>query len=679
MADEKHLNLKKFRELINQIDQKIVEDLANRFTLVQQVLSQKEIARLTLRDKKRETELLGDVVKIGRSLGLDSYFLTRVFQEIIDYSLKLQKSKLLEDQNGKEKPEIIRVAFQGIEEAYSHLAGRKYFSQYLDRVSFRGCTTFAEVIEMVEDGGADYGILPVENTTAGSINEVYDLLLRTRLSIVGEEIYEIVHCLSAVADVSLANIRRIYSHPQALAQCSNFLATLQNCHIESFVDTAEAVKKVKDDQDLAEAAISSEEAALTYGLVILKRGIANQKQNYTRFFVLASAPVTVDARIAAKTSMVLATAHREGALSRCLNMLAVHHLNMTKLESRPRPHTPWEYLFYMDVEGNVADQNMQRALEELKRETTFLKVLGTYPALDRDRSTPSVVDIVMSEPAAQEEKEPPPALPSKKGYRLVTRAHKEDDTIIGVRGIRVGGGDFIVIAGPCAVENEEQIRRCARAVKENGGHILRGGCFKPRTSPYSFQGLGYEGLNYLVHAGEDFGLPVVTEVLTPADVNRVAQQADILQIGARNMQNFSLLNEVGRIDRPVVLKRGLMSSIDELLGAAEYILAQGNQQVILCERGIRTFETATRNTLDLSAVPILKERTHLPVIVDPSHAAGDRALVPPLAKAAKSVGADGIMVEMHPDPENALSDGAQSLTFAGFKRLMADLVNVITA
>jgi chorismate mutase/prephenate dehydratase len=674
VAEGKPFNLSKFREEINDIDRKIVEDLALRFGLVQKVLSEKEVARLTLRDKKRETELLGEVVKVGRSLGLDAYFLTRVFQEIIDYSLKLQKSELLEHQNGKAKPEIIRVAFQGIDEAYSHLAARKYFSQYLDRTTFRGCPTFAEVIEVVEDGGADYGILPVENTTAGSINEVYDLLLRTRLSIVGEEIYEVVHCLSSVADVSLANIRRIYSHPQALAQCSNFLATLQNCHIESFVDTAEAVKKVKQDQDLAEAAIASEEAALAHGLVILKRGIANQKQNYTRFFVLAAEPVRVDARIPAKTSMVLATAHKEGALARCLNSLAVYHLNMTKLESRPRPNTPWEYLFYVDVDGNIVEENMQRAIEELKRESTFLKVLGTYPALDRDRSTPSVVDLVIAEPDDEEEKPHAPAVATKKGYRLVTRAHKEEDTVLGVRGIKIGGGSFTVIAGPCAVESEEQIRRCARAVKEHGGHVLRGGCFKPRTSPYSFQGLGYEGLNYLVRAGEDFGLPVVTEVLTPGDVNRVAQQADILQIGARNMQNFSLLNEVGRIDRPVVLKRGLMSSIEELLGAAEYILAQGNQQVILCERGIRTFETATRNTLDLSAVPILKEQTHLPVIVDPSHAAGARSLVPPLARAARSVGADGIMVEMHPDPENARSDGPQSLTFAGFKRLMADLV-----
>jgi len=204
--------------------------------------------------------------------------------------------------------------------------------------------------------------------------------------------------------------------------------------------------------------------------------------------------------------------------------------------------------------------------------------------------------------------------------------------------------------------------------------LLRGGCFKPRSSPYSFQGLGWEGLELLAEAGRAFGLPIVTEVLAPGDVEGVARVADVLQIGARNMQNFPLLREVGRVPRPVLLKRGMMASLDELLQAAEYILAHGNHQVILCERGIRTFETATRNTLDLSAIPVLRERTHLPIFVDPSHAAGERALVPPMAKGAKAVGAHGIMVEIHPDPATALSDGPQALTFDQFAALMADLL-----
>ena len=214
---------------------------------------------------------------------------------------------------------------------------------------------------------------------------------------------------------------------------------------------------------------------------------------------------------------------------------------------------------------------------------------------------------------------------------------------------------------------------CAKEVKDNFAHILRGGCFKPRTSPYAFQGLGFEALDYLRSAGDDYDLPIITEVLSVEQVEKVAEKSDILQIGARNMQNFSLLSEVGKSFRPVMLKRGLMASIDELLNAAEYILARGNRQVILCERGIRTFETATRNTLDLSAIPILKELTHLPVIVDPSHAVGKRDKVLPMAKAAKAVGADGIMVEIHPDPEKALSDGEQSLRFDQFRLMTQEL------
>jgi chorismate mutase/prephenate dehydratase len=229
------------------------------------------------------------------------------------------------------------------------------------------------------------------------------------------------------------------------------------------------------------------------------------------------------------------------------------------------------------------------------------------------------------------------------------------------------------MSGPCSVESEEQIMQCAEETRGSRAHILRGGCFKPRTSPYSFQGLGWEGLRLLRNAGDAFELPIITEVLTPGDVQEVAKYSDIIQIGARNMQNFSLLKEVGKIHRPVMLKRSMMASIDELLNAAEYILSQGNRQVILCERGIRTFETATRNTLDLSAIPVIKELSHLPIIADPSHAIGQRDKVAPLAKAAKAVGAHGIMVEFHPDPDKAMSDGAQSLTIPQFKDLMKSL------
>lgn len=256
---------------------------------------------------------------------------------------------------------------------------------------------------------------------------------------------------------------------------------------------------------------------------------------------------------------------------------------------------------------------------------------------------------------------------------LYSRDSHKDDSVIRIGNVRIGGGAFAVIAGPCSVESFDQLVTTAFAVRDAGGSVLRGGAFKPRTSPYSFQGLGEEGLSLLAKAREMTGLPVVTEVMDTAEVDMVESYADALQVGARNVQNFSLLKRVGKTRKPVVLKRGLMTTIDEFLNCAEYILAAGNSQVILCERGIRTFETATRNTLDLSAVCVLKEKTHLPVIVDPSHAVGIRRFVLPMARGAMAVGADGIMVEVHNSPENALCDGDQSLRPFEFHNLMNDL------
>lgn len=257
-------------------------------------------------------------------------------------------------------------------------------------------------------------------------------------------------------------------------------------------------------------------------------------------------------------------------------------------------------------------------------------------------------------------------------YKAVNRTVHPDDTHIKIGQVTVGEGYFQVIAGPCSVESEAQIIGVAKSVKESGATLLRGGAFKPRTSPYSFQGLLDKGLDYLLAAKRATGLPIVTEVMNQTQLP-LFEEVDVIQIGARNMQNYDLLREVGRLKKPVVLKRGFSSTIEEFLMSAEYIMSEGNPNVILCERGIRTFETMTRNTLDLSAVPLLKQKSHLPVIVDPSHAAGIRSLVPALSKAAVAVGADGLMIETHNDPACALSDGAQSLDLDEFRDLCADI------
>ena len=258
-------------------------------------------------------------------------------------------------------------------------------------------------------------------------------------------------------------------------------------------------------------------------------------------------------------------------------------------------------------------------------------------------------------------------------YKFVSKEFRPQKTEISVAGTTVGGDEFVVMAGPCSVENEKQILESAEIVARNGAKLLRGGAFKPRTSPYDFQGLEEEGLKLLAKARQVTGLGIITEVMSDRDVGLVAEYADVLQIGARNMQNFALLKLLGKCGRPILLKRGMSATVKELLMSAEYIVAHGNQQVMLCERGIRTFETVTRNTCDLGAIAALNELTHLPVILDPSHAAGKRSLVPALARAGVAVGADGLIVEMHPQPEKAMSDGAQSLDPKQFAKMMTDL------
>jgi chorismate mutase / prephenate dehydratase len=667
------------RERLDAVDAALVDALAERHRLVLEVAHSKAAGASLLRDLPREEELLTRVVARAREAGLDGFFVTRLFRDILGQSLRVQEGRF---STGPTAEAALRVGYQGSEGAYSHLAAQRHFGAQAGGAVYRGFESFDAMLEAVRAGELDRAVLPIENTTSGSVDRSYELLARLDLALVGEEIQEVDHCLLALEELPLSRIRRIYSHPVALAQCGRFLASLTGCHVEAFTDTAMAAQRVRDEQDLSQAAIASAEAARLYNLKVIKRGIADQQENLTRMVIVAAKAVAWDLRLPCKTSLILATRHEKGALVRCLNVLAEHGLSMTKLESRPRPHDPWEYLFYIDFEGNVADPSVAEALRRIAAHASQLKVLGSYPARTTADARPAEprprISVAGAAAGRAADQRPAPAADSpagsgKRPWTLASRAHRPEDTVIPVGNALIGGKTPVVIAGPCAVESREQIRACARIVKELGGQLLRGGCFKPRTSPYSFQGLGYEGLDLLAEAGAEVGLPIVTEVMHPSDVGPVAEKAHVLQIGARNMQNFSLLKEVGRSHRPVMLKRGLMASVEEWLNAAEYVLSHGNQMVMLCERGIRTFETATRNTLDLSAVPVVQELTHLPVIVDPSHAVGVRRWVPALAQAALAGGASGLMLEIHPEPERALSDGPQALTFEMFESLMKRL------
>lgn len=370
--------LDSIRRLLDETDKKIIDELAKRQELVRKISSFKIGEKKNIKDAEREEQLLAKVSEMARQTGLDRYFVEQLFKDIIHHSVRFQTHSLV-DHHNVEDSQIVRVAYQGTDGAFSHQAAFRHFEERYTEVECLGYDTFREAAQAVEDGEADYAILPIENTTAGSINDTYDILGDSKLHIVGEEAIRIIHCLLALENVPLNRIRRIMSHPQAIAQCTEFLANLHSCKIESYIDTAMSAKKVLEDGDLSQAAIAGSYAAEIYGLKILERDLANQSENFTRFVVVSQQPVEVDQQIPAKTSLLMAAPHEGGALISCLKVLDEHGINMTKLESRPRPNEPWKYLFYLDIEGNVRDPDIRLALEELEQKSSSLKILGCYP------------------------------------------------------------------------------------------------------------------------------------------------------------------------------------------------------------------------------------------------------------------------------------------------------------
>ncbi len=377
------------RMRLDEVDRRLLDALAERIGLIGEVARTKGEGTEAPRDDAREAELLARLEAVGSEAGLDGYFVRSLYRLILDHSVRMQQEHLVDRSDPAQRPPRLVVGYQGTRGAYSQLAGERYYSAREVEVTLRGFDSFRALLEAVRDGVIDEAILPIENTTAGSIHEGYDLLAELDLALVGEEVWKVEHVLLAPQDVPLSHIRRIRSHPQALAQCSRFLRGLGNCVVEAYTDTAMACQVVGEERDLSQAAIASEEAGRLYGLRVIQRDIANQPHNYTRFVVVAREPVKVDARVPCRTSVIFATRHEEGALLRCLNALATRRLNLTKLESRPRPGRPWEYLFYVDFEGNRDEPAVAEALDEVKGLTGYLKILGTYPAVPRPREQAS--------------------------------------------------------------------------------------------------------------------------------------------------------------------------------------------------------------------------------------------------------------------------------------------------
>jgi 3-deoxy-7-phosphoheptulonate synthase len=554
----------------------------------------------------------------------------------------------------------MRVAIQGTRGSFSEAAARIQWPE-LETVP---CREVSDVAAAVREERAEGGCLAIENSLVGSVTPTYDLLHEafgdSTLHLSREILLPVHHAILGLPGADVRQIRRVLSHPVALGQCRIWLSRhLPEVEQVSAWDTAGSAEIVAQSKDRAQAAICSAHASRVYGLEVLEDRIEDDPTNQTRFLTFTRQPnPPADSAAPRKTSLIVWLDHRPGMLAAALQAFAARGVNLTSLQSRPERSAPWTYRFYFDVEGGADEPRLAEALESIEALAARIVILGSYGAWQSEGSVPS------------------PALPTLPHLRpkpdapLFDRRQRPSGTIVRVGDVEIGGSRPVIIAGPCSVESEEMIIETGRAVRDAGADMLRGGAFKPRTSPYDFQGLGAKGLKFLAEARHQTGLPVVTEVMSWEEVPLVARYADMLQIGARNMQNFALLRAAGRSGRPILLKRGGGATVEEWLHAAEYILSHGNDQVVLCERGIRTFERATRHTLDLNAVALVRERTHLPVMADPSHAAGVRSIVPSLTLAALAAGAHGVIVEVHPSPDQALSDGAQSLDLGTFAELV---------
>ncbi len=667
---EEKLPLKDFRGEIDRVDRDLVSLLARRMDLVREIGDfKKDNPAAPLRDEDRERQVFEVWARRAKDEGLSPYFIGRVLREVLNYSRRDQE-RLLDRSQFVAGPAPVRVGYQGMPGSYSDLTISKLFSsRAVDRLERIGFQSFSAVVDALESGQIGYALLPIENSVAGSIDQVYDLLSQRKLSIVGEEVWPVEHCLLGLPEARLEDLRVIRSHPVALQQCGKFLRGLVGTRRETFFDTAGAARSVSQEKDPNIGAIASQEAAQNWGLQILRREVADQRVNLTRFLLIGTAPEPVDPRLPAKTSLVMAVRHRPGALLECLRVFDDLRINLSKLESRPLPEKPWAYRFFVDLEGHAAVEPVATALAKVRRLASHLKVLGSYTrrtGLDGPVEMPA-----MSPPDEAISSQAPSggkvgaslegacdsaATSSRPSSRIWPQG--EDRRVVQVGDVEIGTGSPVLIVRPHQIRGQQDLMNVASVAREAGARLLLTTVGDPSAAP---SGDAREDLLALsASVGHAYEMPIIATVHRPEDVSRLSEQVEMVRISAADMESSGLLDEVGRCGVPVLLERGLSATVDEVLAAADRIRSGGNQQVVLCERGIRTFEPSTRATLDLSSVAQLRRRSHLPVVVDPGQAVGRLDLIHSLSLAAIAAGADGLVLELNTSEEPSPAGGAVS-------------------
>jgi chorismate mutase/prephenate dehydratase len=628
---QKTPTLSQTREQITAVDKSLLGLLSKRRQLSLDVARSKEINLRPIRDTQREKELLERLVQQGREQGLDAHFVISLYQSIIEDSVLFQQTYLHGRANPETRKQHYTIAYLGARGSYSYLAASRYCSRRQVEMLDFGCKSFDDIVNAVESGHADYGFLPIENTSSGSINEVYDVLQHTTLSIVGETTIEVGHCLLAKPDAKLSEISTVYAHPQPISQCSRYLSQQPHIKLEYCSSSAEAMAKVIESNTNTVAAIGSAEGGALYQLIALEQGLANQKINQSRFIVVARKAAAVPLQLPAKTTLIMATSQKPGALVETLLVLKAHNLNISKLESRPIPGTPWEEMFYLDIEANLATTEVQQAIKELERLTRFIKVLGCYPCETVKPTQLSQAQLLI-EPDSSKQGQPKPIQANKAKH---SRGYKSQDTQLICQQLHIGAGQFSTLQQINLPIDNTELATQAKLIKESGFQAIVLINLKKQLNEHQLK----QHAQVIVQAG----LVCIMQIDQEQEFTVASQLADMLILAGKQMYNADMLALIGSVNIPVILERNTMASIDDWLQAADSVLSHGNQQLGLCESGVRSFTHPEQLGLDLAGLVEVKSRSHLPVIVNTSFNTHPW-LLNAQANAVKQLQADGIIL-----------------------------------
>lgn len=636
--------LNQTREQITHLDNELLSLLAERRRLSLEVARSKEVDVRPIRDTQREKELLARLVTAGREKGLDAHYVISLYQSIIEDSVLNQQAYLHGRANPETQKQQYCIAYLGARGSYSYLAASRYCQRRQVEMLDLGCQSFDEIVQAVESGHADYGFLPIENTSSGSINEVYDVLQHTSLSIVGETTIEVSHCLLGKPGSKLSGIKTVYAHPQPISQCSRYLSQHKDLRLEYCSSSAEAMEKVNQSADNSAAAIGSTEGGALYQLESIESGLANQKINQSRFIVVARKAVAVPEQLPAKTTLIMATGQKAGALVEALLVLKAHQLNMSKLESRPIPGTPWEEMFYLDIDANISSEAMQQGLKQLERITRFIKVLGCYPC-ETVKPTQLSNSQLLIEPSTSKAEVISTVSLDPSPYRF-SKAYKAQASEIHCGPFTIGASHIGAIAkvtlSKSLLQQESSqtalsaFERRVKQLKEAGFQaVILDGCHSLASAEAIIP-----KLRQTLH---QYDLLCVIAIEQATDMPLATDNADMLFLTGKQMFNQALLTQAGTLPIPLFLERNDMASYEEFMAATETILSQGNQQLILCDSGIRTYNNANIPTLDLASLIQIKANSHLPIVINPCYAISEDALLLQ-TQGIKQLKADGLVL-----------------------------------